>query len=208
MMTPIQASRLSQKQRKKPGFLSEKLPPGSLQRKIAFGAGIPLLVLLVLYLIADGIVMPVLTRHGSEFLLPDFTGQRVVDAQLILKDLDLDYEISSEEYSPGEEKNIVLNQFPVANTEVKSGRIIKFVVSLGQKMVPIPDLAGLSVRQAILNLETAKMELGEIAWAFSDTLPEKVVVFSYPAAGTEIPLGSPVNLMVNRGRASSFTYMP
>jgi beta-lactam-binding protein with PASTA domain len=35
-----------------------------------------------------------------------------------------------------------------------------------------------------------------------------VVVFSYPAAGTEIPLGSPVNIMVNRGRASDYTFMP
>ena len=50
--------------------------------------------------------------------------------------------------------------------------------------------------------------LGEIAWAFSDTLPEKVVVFSYPNAGVQIPLGSTVNLMVNRGRASNFTFMP
>ncbi len=207
-MTPIQASRISQKQRKKPGFLSDKLPPGSIQRKIAFGAGIPLLSLLILYLIVDNIVMPILTRHGSEFELPDFTGRSFVEAQVTLKDLDLNFEISSEEYSPGEEKGVILNQFPLPGTPVKADRTIKFVLSLGQKMLPIPDLAGLSVRQAILNLETAKLELGEIAWAFSDTLPERVVVFSYPAAGTEIPLGSPVNLMVNRGRASNFTYMP
>lgn len=207
-MTPIQASQLGQKPRKKHGFLSDRLPPGSIQRKVAFGAGIPILVLLILYIIVDSIVMPVITRHGDEFVLPDFSGQRVVDAQVALKDLGLEFEISSEEYSPGEEKGVVLNQFPIAGTEVKEGRIIKFVVSLGQKMIPIPDLAGLSVRQAILNLETAKLELGEIAWAFSDTLPERVVVFSYPAAGTDIPLGSPVNLMVNRGRASNFTYMP
>ena len=32
-MTPVQASQLSQKHRKKQGFLSDKLPPGSLQRK-------------------------------------------------------------------------------------------------------------------------------------------------------------------------------
>lgn len=207
-MTPVQASQLSSKHRKKQGFLSDKLPPGSLQRKIAFGAGIPLLVLLVLYLIFDMIVMPILTRHGDEFPLPDFTGQTVTEAQLALRDLDLNFEISSEEFSPGEDKGVILNQFPIAGTEVKADRIIKFVVSAGQKMIPIPNLAGLSVRQAILNLETAKLELGEIVWAFSDTLPEKVVVFSYPAAGTEIPLGSPVNLMVNRGRASNFTYMP
>jgi len=35
-----------------------------------------------------------------------------------------------------------------------------------------------------------------------------VVVFSYPAASTQIPLGAAVNLMVNKGRASDFTYMP
>jgi len=207
-MTPVQASQLSQKHRKKQGFLSDRLPPGSLQRKIAFGVGIPLIVLIFLYLIVDMIVMPILTRHGDEFELPDFTGLTVTEAQIALRDLDLNFEISSEEFSPGEEKGVILNQFPIPGTEVKADRIIKFVISAGQKMIPIPNLAGLSVRQAILNLETAKLELGEIVWAFSDTLPEKVVVFSYPAAGTEIPLGSPVNLMVNRGRASNFTYMP
>jgi serine/threonine-protein kinase len=86
--------------------------------------------------------------------------------------------------------------------------VIKFVVSAGQKLVPIPFLGGLSVRQAMLDLETAGLTLGEIAWAFSDTLPERVIVFSYPAANTEIPIGSPVHLMVNHGRASNFTYVP
>ena len=152
--------------------------------------------------------MPIITRHGDEFVLPEFTNQRWIEIQYGLSDLNLKYEITSEEYSPGVEKGIILNQFPISGTKVKEGRVIKFVLSKGQKMVPIPDLAGLSVRQAILNLETASLELGEIAWAFSDTLPEKVIVFSYPNAGMEIPMGSPVNLMVNRGRASNFTYMP
>jgi serine/threonine-protein kinase len=156
----------------------------------------------------DDIVMPAVTRHGEEFPLPDFSSQRLLEARLSLDELDLRYEIAAEEYSPGKEKGIILNQYPLAGTMVKPGRVIKFVVSLGKKNVPIPNLAGLSVRQAMLDLETAGLILGEIAWAFSDTLPERVVVFSYPAAGTEIPIGSPVNLMVNRGRASNFTYMP
>ncbi|MEW6411392.1 MAG: PASTA domain-containing protein [Candidatus Zixiibacteriota bacterium] len=207
-MSPIQASRLSQQQKSRFAFLDKYLPPGSTKRKIGIRVVLPLLILLVIYFVVDGIVMPVITRHGSEFPLPDFTGQTTAEAQVTLSDLGLEFEVSSEEYSPGEEKGIILNQFPVAETQVKSGRVIKFVVSLGQRLVPIPNLAGLSVRQAILDLETAGLNLGEIAWAFSDTLPERVVVFSYPAAKTEIPLGSQVNLMVNRGRASSFTYMP
>jgi serine/threonine-protein kinase len=91
---------------------------------------------------------------------------------------------------------------------IKPGRELRFIVSLGQKQVVVPNVTGKSVRQAMLDLETAGLKLGEIAWAFSDTIPERVVVFSYPAAGTEIPLASFVNLMVNRGRVSTFTYVP
>lgn len=206
-MNQMHATRLSQKSRSS-GFFADKLPLGSLRRKIAFRAVLPILILLLCYWTVNSIVMPIVTRHGDEFPLPDFIGQTVVEAQMGLNDLELKHEIKSEEYSPGIERGVILNQFPIAETKVKPGRVVKFVVSLGQKLIPIPDVSGLSVRQAILNLETAGLDLGEIAWAFSDTLPEKVVVFSYPAATTEIPLGSPVNLMVNRGRASRFTYMP
>jgi serine/threonine-protein kinase len=179
-----------------------------MKRKLVLWLGVPVVLILILVWTVDAIVMPMVTRHGDEFPLPDFTGQKYIEAEVRLNDLDLKYEEASQEYSPGAEAGVILHQFPIAGTKVKSGRTIKFVTSLGKKMVAIPTLAGESVRQAMLDLETAGLDLGEIAWAFSDTLPERVVVFSYPAAGSEIPLGSPVNLMVNRGRASNFTYMP
>jgi serine/threonine-protein kinase len=152
--------------------------------------------------------MPGVTRHGEDFPIPDFTNQRLIEAEIHLEELGLTYKVASQEYAPGKDQGVILQQFPTSGTRVKSGREIKLIISLGQKMVPIPIVAGKSVRQAMLDLETAGLTLGEIAWAFSDTLPEKVVVFSYPAAGTEIPLGSHVNLMVNRGRASNYTFMP
>ena len=207
-MNQPRASRLSHGSRRRGYFLEDRLPLGSIRRKVVFWLAIPLAILLILVWTVDAIVMPMVTRHGEEFPLPDFAGQKYVEAQVQLNDLDLKYEVASQEYSPGKEEGVILNQFPVAGTQVKEGRTIKFVTSLGQKMVAIPALTGESVRQAMLDLETAGLNLGEIAWAFSDTLPERVVVFSYPAAGSQIPLGSQVNLMVNRGRASNFTYMP
>ncbi len=207
-MLQVHASRLSPGGKKPDGFLSKLLPPGSLKRKLVLRIGIPLLSLFVVYWFMDNVVMMMVTRHGEEFTLPDYTNQTVLEAQLSLDNLGLEYKVASEEFSPGKAKGLILNQFPLPGTKVKSGRVIKFVISAGQKLIPIPFLGGKSVRQAMLDLETAGLTLGEIAWAFSDTLPERVVVFSYPAAGTEIPMGSPVNLMVNRGRASNFTYMP
>ena len=207
-MSRPRASRLSQPPHRQGGLFSKLLPHSSIQRKIVLGVVVPLIVIAVLVVIADKIVMPIVTRQGSAFPLPDFTEQRITDAQISLRQLELTHEVSSEQYSPGVESGVILRQFPKAGTKVKPGRAIKFVVSLGQKQVPIPDLAGKSVRQAMLDLETVGLTLGEIAWAFSDTIPERVVVFSYPSSGTEIPMGAYVNLMVNRGRASNFTYMP
>lgn len=209
-MDELRASRLQQQERKpgRPGFLTDKLPYGSLQRKLVLGVGAPLLIFLILVLIADKLVMPMVTRHGEEFELPNFTDMTTEEAEVELKQLDLRSQVTSRQYSPGKDEGVILQQFPIAGTKVKSGRQIRFVTSLGKKLVPIPQLGGLSVRQAILDLESAGLTLGEISMAFSDTLPARVVFFSYPAAGTEIPLGAPVNLMVNRGRATNFTYMP
>ena len=207
-MNRPRASRLSQPSPGKRGFLTDRLPYGSIQRKILFRVVVPIVSLIVLIGIVDKLVMPTVTRLGTEFPLRDFTGMTLTETEISLEELDLRWAISSEEYSPGKEAGLILNQFPVSGTMVKSGRTIKFVLSLGKKMIPIPDVAGKSHRQAMLDLEAVGLKLGEISLAFSDTIPERVVVFSYPVAGTEVPLGSPVNLMVNRGRASTFTYMP
>ena len=202
------ATRLDQSSRTRKGLLSRQLPYGSLKRKIILGGVIPMVLLALAGLVTDKIIMPTVTRHGSEFPLPDFGGLRLTEAQITLDDLELEYEIASEEYSPMVPHGTILNQYPVAGSKVKPGRAIKLVVSLGQKQVIIPGVAGMSVRQAMLELESVGLKTGEIAWALADTIPEKVVVFSYPNAGIEIPLGSYVNLMVNHGRASNFTYMP
>lgn len=207
-MNQVRATRLENPPGRTGGFLSNKLPYGTWKRRVVMWGAIPIVVILMFYFFVDDMVMPIITRHGDEFVLPSFVNQKLMEAQINLDELGLNYEVASEEYSPGKEQGLILNQYPIPGTKVKKGRKIKFVISLGQKLVRIPDLTGLSVRQAILDLETASLELGEIAWAFSDTLPEKVVVFSYPASGTEIPLGSPVNIMVNRGRASDYTFMP
>lgn len=207
-MPQLRPSNVRRDRDRRTGFLSEYLPYGSLKRHIVMRGAIPLIILLILVIIVDNMVMPIITRHGDEFPLPDLTGQRLMEAQLVLDDLNLRYEVASEEFAPGKPPGEILGQFPIGGTKVKSGRTVKFVVSLGEKMVPVPDVAGLSVRQARLDLESAGLTMGEITWAFSDTLPEKVVVLSYPPPGTEITSGSPVTLMVNRGRFADFTYMP
>ncbi len=184
------------------------LPPGSLKRRLVHWIGFPIIIFVVLYIITDNIIMPIITRHGSEFPLADLTGYTLEDARQILESANLNIEVTAEEYLPNKREGIILSQYPIPDTKVKSGRTIKVTITGGQRMVRVPVLAGYSVRQAKLNIESAGLVLGDVAWTFADSLPEKVVVFSYPASGMEMPMGSPVNLMVNRGSLAGVAYMP
>jgi len=176
--------------------------------RYAARAGLVLVAFLILYFIVNVIIMPIITRHGSEFPLPDIVGMTLAEAEPVLNQDDLLLEVTSEEYHPDKPTGTILSQFPVSGTQVKSGRTIKVVTSLGQKAVAVPDLRGFSIRQARLNLEAVGFTLGDIEWTTTDSLPEKVVVFSYPGSGTMIPYGSQVNLMVNRGPYQKTVFVP
>lgn len=193
---------------RKESSFNKLFPPGTRRRMIMSYFVLPIASLILLYLLMDNIVMHLITRHGSEFELPEVTGYQFQDAEHVLNLVGLGIEVTSEEYHADKEGGTVLSQYPMAGTSVKAGRIVKVVTSIGQKSVEVPPLAGFSVRQAKLNIEGSGLILGDIAWTFSDSLPERVVVFSYPATGTEIPYGSQVNLMVNRGRLSGIVFMP
>lgn len=184
------------------------MPRGTKLRRFVDFVVFPGIIILFLIFITDLIVMPIVTRHGEEFELPDIIEMQVDDAQELLAMKDLRLEITSREYHYDKPEGTILTQYPIGGTMVKSGRIIKVVASSGQKDVTVPELSGISVRQAKLNIESADLILGDIAWTFTDSLPERVVVFSYPASGKEVPIGTPINLMVNRGSLMNITYMP
>ncbi len=177
-------------------------------RKLIYYIVLPLGALFIIYILTDSVILPVITRHGSEFPMPDVIGRTENDAREILDSAGLGIEIKSQEYHTDKPEGTIISQYPPVGTKVKSGRIIKVTVSIGQKIVTIPPLAGFSVRQAKLSIEAVGLVLGDIAWTFSDSLPEKVIVFSYPASGTEVPGGTAINLMVNRGRVAGIVYMP
>jgi len=166
------------------------------------------LALIVLFVIFNSVVMPLVTRHGDSFDLHNLVGMSIDEATAMAGKNGLQIEVTSQEYNPSFRDGSVLTQYPTAGTRVKSGRIVKVVISLGEKDVTIPQITGISVRQAKLDLETAGLRLGDIAWTYTDTLPEKLVVFAFPSAGDTVSIGSKVNILVNRGRGQGVTYMP
>ncbi len=126
-----------------------------------------LLIVLILAALAVGshVAMQIGTRHGARRTVPDFTGVLLADAERVAAENDLELHINDSLFVPAYEGGIVLDQLPESGVEVKPGRTVYITInSFRQKMVPVPYVAGRSLRQAKNMLEIAGLEIARLIY--------------------------------------------
>ena len=115
--------------------------------------------------VAAHILMQLGTRHGARRTVPDLSGVQLDQAQRIARKHDLQLPINDSLFVPAYEGGIVLDQLPEGGVEVKPGRTVYITIySFRQKMVPVPYVAGRTLRQAKNMLEIAGLEIGELIY--------------------------------------------
>ena len=96
------------------------------------------------------------TRHGMRRTVPDFTGLGLNDAQYYATERGLEMIVNDSLYVPAYPGGMVLEQLPKGGVDVKAGRKIYLTInSFAQKKLPMPYVAGRSLRQAKNMLEGA-----------------------------------------------------
>ena len=103
--------------------------------------------------------LDVFTRHGEVYIVPDFSGQTI--PQII----DQQYEefftvkVIDSVYDKKAEKGSVVMQHPLPGAKVKQGRHIYLtIVSESPEIVAVPNLKNLSLRQALVTIESFGLE--------------------------------------------------
>lgn len=115
-----------------------------------------IVVVLALLVIISYIALAVGTRHGMRRTVPDFTGLALKDAQYYASERGLKLIINDSLYVPAYPGGMVLEQLPKGGVDVKEGRKIYITInSSTQKKLPMPFVAGRSLRQAKNMLESA-----------------------------------------------------
>ena len=113
-------------------------------------------VVLISLLVLSYIALAVGTRHGMRRTVPDFTGLGLKDAQYYAEKRGLKLIINDSLYVPAYPGGMVLEQLPKGGVAVKEGRKIYITInSFAQKKLPMPYVAGRSLRQAKNMLEGA-----------------------------------------------------
>jgi serine/threonine-protein kinase len=164
------------------------------------GSGVSVLVIgLVIWLIAGGASLISFGGNvGNKIVVSDVVGKTYEEAVTTLTELDL--LVSRKlEVSTTVPAGVVISTDPPAGQEVGIKTTINVVVSLGQSLTLMPNLAGMTDEDAILAITNAKLVLGIITQSDSPTIAKNLVISSDPAANEQIAAGTVVNLVLSTG---------
>ena len=154
-------------------------------------------VVLISLLVLSYIALAVGTRHGMRRTVPDFTGLGLKDAQYYAEKRGLKLIINDSLYVPAYPGGMVLEQLPKGGVAVKEGRKIYITInSFAQKKLPMPYVAGRSLRQAKNMLEGAGFGIERLEYV--EDIATNYVLAQY-LGGVEITAESDIKIEKGTG---------
>lgn len=158
------------------------------------------------------LVLGVITRHGKEVAVPDFTNMTLSEARYAAGRKGIRVEVGDSVYVRRMKKGAVFTQLPKPGAMVKNGRRILLTINAVEaKKVSVPDLVGLSMRQAKAELISRGLALGRLIYV-SDMATNNVLRQLYEnqqiPAGRQVESGSRIDLVVGLNSEDGRTFAP
>ncbi len=151
------------------------------------------------------------THHGEAIVVPDFSGYNVDEAMNMAEDKGLIPQVFDSVYYADKEPGTVVGQYPVPNHRVKEGRLVLFTICCKEpEKAKLPDLTGITVRQATADAEMAGFRIGKLSYVpdISTTVVRMMYKGKKINPGTLLPKGTLIDLVVGRGTSNDKTTIP
>jgi eukaryotic-like serine/threonine-protein kinase len=132
-------------------------------------------------------------------VIPALVGRSADEAAERLTELGFRVEEGQARYDDAIAEGAVIRVQPKAGTELEIGTIVTIVRSLGPPPVAVPAVEGRLLKDARDLLEADGFVVGRIRYRFDAKVPVGHVIARTPG-GEELPKGSPVALVVSKGR--------
>lgn len=133
---------------------------------------------------------------NGEYVVPTLGGKQVSEAETLAKLRGFALEVleyrGSEEFEEGQ----IIFQTPIVGTKGNEGDVIQVVVSSGSDYETVPNLVGLSVQDAIAQMQDVDLNLGTIEYGKS-SLPDGQIFRQEPVAETDTFAGDVVDIWVS-----------
>jgi beta-lactam-binding protein with PASTA domain/predicted Ser/Thr protein kinase len=152
--------------------------------------------ILALLVAAVAAVIAFALTRPERVTVPNVTGIPVEAATARLDSVGLQSKIVL--HASAAPRDQVVEQDPIAGQRVDKGDTITLNVSTGPASVKIPDVSGLTEGDASRKLTALGFRV-DPSFRFSDRIPKGRVIGTAPEAGTSIPTGSTVKLLISSG---------
>lgn len=173
-------------------------------------AGVAVLMLITLWWL--GGYLNRFTGHGESVTVPTLKGMTIEEAAEFLKDKPLSLFILDSIYNPELKPGEIINQNPDANSKVKEGRRIYLTIrSYDAVQEQVPDVEGISLRNAVSKLSNAGFIVGERIYRpykYTNAILHVAYKGEKVAPGTQFPKGTVLDLVVGNGLGDTRIEVP
>ncbi|TVR70692.1 MAG: PASTA domain-containing protein [Marinilabiliales bacterium] len=176
-------------------------------KHLAIIAGITTFVILTIF-----VGLKIYTRHGRAYAVPDLRGLTVTEAEMVTGARRLRYQVADSVFISHEARGTVIDQNPPPNFRVKENRTIFLTINaMNPERVAMPDVTGVSLRQARAIIETQGLEVGRLIYV-PDIAMNNVLRQQYEGNDIEpgelIVRGEAIDLVLGEGLSTRTTYVP
>ncbi|MBI4064670.1 MAG: PASTA domain-containing protein [Elusimicrobia bacterium] len=161
--------------------------------------GVQLVFILAASYVAFDWLMESFIHTRKEVEVPDLKGKSLQQAVDALSHIGMAISKESDEYAPDIPVGIVLKQYPLAKSNAREGKIVRVVLSLGSEKMAVPELIGLPIRKAEIEIRSAQLVLGETSEVYSIRHPKGHVVDQEPKPLSLVEKGELMNLVISQG---------
>ncbi|PIS27361.1 MAG: hypothetical protein COT43_10950 [Candidatus Marinimicrobia bacterium CG08_land_8_20_14_0_20_45_22] len=147
----------------------------------------------------DKLILPLYVRHGREYELLDVRYKPLPEARAILESNGFESVVSDTLENSDFPPQTVIDQQPPAGYKVKKGRIVKLIISGGERYFPMPKLIGKVLKAADLELDRWGITVDSVVSQFSSDKPVGVVSAQSISPGLMISTNTHIWLTVSKG---------
>ena len=179
----------------------------SLGASILAGIGISLLIIFLFLQ-----TLNFWTNHGEYLRVPEVKGKTLAEAAAFLEKQGFEIIIQDSIYQDTMPPLVVLKQFPEPDATVKVNRTVYLTINRATApLIDMPNLVGLSFRNAELELKAKGLKLGDTTYVpdiAKNAVKDQLLNGASLRLGTKIPMGSMISLVLGAGIGSEEIPVP
>jgi beta-lactam-binding protein with PASTA domain/tRNA A-37 threonylcarbamoyl transferase component Bud32 len=136
----------------------------------------------------------------GEVQVPLIEGKSLTEAEKILDEVGLTYQIDRKVHDADHPENYIIKQSPEPGELIKRTRPVLIDISLGPELKSVPGVIGETERSAKIMLTNAGFTADEnVEEVYDEQIPAGTVIDQDPKPETKLPVGSKVRLTVSLG---------